>query len=372
MQIIDHSSLDDLFRLLRTRGYTVIAPTIRDGAIVYAEIGTASELPAGWTDEQAPGEYRLRRTDEFTLFGYVVGPHSWKRFLNPPRVTLFTAQKNGRSFEVESGNGTGTRYAFVGVRSCELNAILIQDRVLVTGPYTDQRYAKARQGTFIVAVDCVHVGENCFCASMQTGPEAKEGFDLCLTEICNEDSHKFAARAGSAAGEDLLRELAPREASNEELEWVRESLSAAARSMGRTLQTTDLPRKLNENFEHPRWEAVAKRCLGCGNCTLVCPTCFCNTVEDVTDLEGDRAERTRRWDSCYASDFTKIAGGNIRITTRSRYRQWLMHKLSFWVDQFETFGCVGCGRCITWCPAGIDITEEAAAVAESITAMPAA
>jgi ferredoxin len=134
--------------------------------------------------------------------------------------------------------------------------------------------------------------------------------------------------------------------------------------MGRAMETDGLPALLARNPEHPRWAQVAERCLTCGNCTLSCPTCFCHTVEDVADLAGTTAERVRRWDSCFTSEFSYIHGGSVRPSARSRYRQWLTHKLSAWHDQFGTSGCVGCGRCITWCPAKIDITEEVHAIRE--------
>jgi ferredoxin len=136
----------------------------------------------------------------------------------------------------------------------------------------------------------------------------------------------------------------------------------AERDMQRQMYTEDLPRLLYDNLEHPRWDEVATRCLSCTNCTQVCPTCFCVTVEDHSNLKGTVAERTRVWDSCFTLDFSHVYGGNIRPTIRSRYRQWLTHKLASWIDQFGIIGCVGCGRCITWCPVGIDITEEVRAI----------
>jgi formate hydrogenlyase subunit 6/NADH:ubiquinone oxidoreductase subunit I len=366
MQIIEVSTLDSLFKTLRTRGYSLIGPTIQNDAIIYDEIEGVNDLPRGWTDVQVPASYTLRKREDEALFGYVVGPYSWKRFLFPPRLKLFGAAKAGKSFQVNPTNGTeGKNYAFIGVRPCELAAIAIQDKVFRDGPYADRTYTKMREQAFIVAVNCMEPGGNCFCASMDTGPEARAGYDLVLTEVCGTGEHYFAIDAGSKKGEDVLAEIPHRPASDTESLRVREGLQNAGASMIHTLDTTDLPKILSDNFEHPHWDSVAKRCLSCANCTLVCPTCFCSTVEDTTDLTGSKAERWRRWDSCFTADFTRIAGGNIRMSTRTRYRQWLTHKLGNWVEQFGTSGCVGCGRCITWCPVGIDLTEEVAAIREA-------
>jgi ferredoxin len=257
------------------------------------------------------------------------------------------------------------------VRPCELAAILIQDRVYTEGDFADALYAENRRNAFIVAVNCTTAGGTCFCASMNTGPAAKEGYDLLLTEIVEGGAHSFTVETGSPAGEAVLAELPAAPADPGARKRVDDLIAAAARSMGRTLPLEGLPRALADNFEHPAWDDVARRCMTCANCTMVCPTCFCTAVEDTTDLTGTRAERTRRWDSCFTLDFARVAGGNFLTTTRSRYRQWLTHKLSSWVDQFGTPGCVGCGRCITWCPVGIDITEEARAV-RSLASAPGA
>ncbi|MBZ0254314.1 MAG: 4Fe-4S dicluster domain-containing protein, partial [Candidatus Methylomirabilis sp.] len=132
--------------------------------------------------------------------------------------------------------------------------------------------------------------------------------------------------------------------------------------MGRSLNTDGVKELLYANAEHPRWAETAERCLSCANCTMVCPTCFCSTVEDVSDLSGEAAERRRKWDSCFTMDFSYLVGGSVRGSGAARYRQWMTHKLGSWIDQFGTSGCVGCGRCIAWCPVGIDITEEAEAL----------
>jgi ferredoxin len=270
--------------------------------------------------------------------------------------------------QAEAEDEAPQKMALIGVRSCELHAIGIQDRVFLGGPYVDPHYKARREGLFIVAVNCGQAGGTCFCASMGTGPEVTGGYDLALTEVLDGGRHYFVVRAGTPQGEEVLSEIPHREADAEEREAARNVVARTATQMGRSMETTGLKELLYDNLEHPRWDEVAARCLTCGNCTQVCPTCFCTSVEDVTDLTGEGAERWRRWDSCFTTDFSYIHGGSVRPSPRSRYRQWLTHKLASWQDQFDTIGCVGCGRCITWCPVGIDITEEVKAIRATATA----
>ena len=359
--VIAPEALDVLLDGLRARGFRVLGPVVREGAIVYDDLVSASSLPVGWTDRQDGGSYRLERRGDEARFGFAVGPHSWKRFLFPPWVRLWRGRReDGGALELEEEPLDQTPLAFIGVRSCELHAIEIQDRVFVGGKHIDRDYAARRKGAFLVAVNCFEPGGTCFCLSMGTGPKVEAGYDLVLSELL-EGGHRFVVEAGSERGAELLASLPGREAVAEDLAQADGSLESAARRMGRTMDVHDIRDLLAQNLEHPRWDDVAERCLACGNCTLVCPTCFCSAVEDATDLTGD-AERVRVWDSCFSVDYSSIHGGNIRPSGRSRYRQWMTHKLGTWFDQFGSSGCVGCGRCITWCPVGIDITEEVAAI----------
>ena len=359
---IEPTELDALVATLRARGYLVVGPTVRDGAIVYDELEAADELPIGWTDRQEAATYRLERRDDDARFGYAVGPHSWKQFLFPPRVRLWRAHRNGdETLEVEEDAPDARPLAFLGVRSCDLHAIAIQDRVFVGGRIAERDYAARRDGAFVVAANCFEPGGTCFCVSMGTGPRAESGYDLALTEIL-EGEHRLLVEVGSDRGAEVLAELDSRPATGADLEAASHAVDGAAQRMGRHMEARDLRDLLAENLEHPRWDDVAERCLTCGNCVLVCPTCFCSTVEDRTDLTGEHAERWRTWDTCFSVDHSFIHGGSFRTSNRSRYRQWMTHKLGTWHDQFGTSGCVGCGRCITWCPVGIDITEEVAAI----------
>lgn len=363
--IVTRDNLQNLVDALVKRGYTVVGPLMKDGAIVYDEIRSIEELPEGWTDEQDGGFYRLKRRKDKALFGYVVGPHSWKRFLYPPRERLFTAKRNGAGFETLPEDRKPPRYAFLGVRSCELHALSVQDKVFMGGDYVDPGYKARRERAFIVAVNCGQAASTCFCVSMNTGPEARQGYDLVLTEIIKGEAHDFLIEAGSAVGQEILKGLPKKSVGDSHRRAAENVVKKAIQDIRRRMDTKDIKELLYRNLEHPRWEDVAKRCLTCANCTLVCPTCFCSTVEDVTDLKGENVERWRKWDSCFTGDFSYIHGGSVRGSTLSRYRQWMTHKLATWIDQFGTSGCVGCGRCITWCPVGIDLTEEVRAIRKS-------
>jgi sulfhydrogenase subunit beta (sulfur reductase) len=352
-----------LLTTLRADGYTVVGPTVRDGAIVYDELRSIADLPVGWTDVQEAGTYRLQRRDDAALFGYTVGPHAWKQFLSPARVRLFSARRDGDGFSVQPEEREHPRFAFLGVRACDLAAIAIQDRVFLGAGHEDPTYRAHRRSAFVIAVNCGRAAATCFCASMGTGPRARGGHDLAITEILDPAPHRFVVEAGSESGQRLLARLNAERASDADLTRIEEIAARTAARMRRTIETAGLRERLLENQEHPHWNEVAQACLTCANCTMACPTCFCSTVEDVTDLTGDHAERWRRWDSCFTLDFSHLHGGSVRQSARSRYRQWMTHKLATWFDQFGSSGCVGCGRCISWCPVGIDITAEVRAIA---------
>jgi len=370
MDVIERSVLDSLFTVLQKRNFRLLGPTLRDGAIVYDDLRSSTDLPVGWTDAQDGGSYRLSRRTDAALFGYTVGPHSWKQFLHPPVTRLWRARREERGFQMLPTEEDSPRFAFIGVRACELHAIAIQDQVFLQGNFIDPTYKIRRDNSFIVAVNCGQAGGTCFCVSMHTGPRATSGFDLALTEVLDDDRHYFVVEVGSDSGAEVWREIPHRAATQAERSAAQATSARATTQMGRALETTDIKDLFYRNSEHSRWDEVANRCLTCGNCTMVCPTCFCTTVEDTTDLTGEHAERWRKWDSCFTLEFSHLHGGSVRASAKSRYRQWLTHKLATWIDQFGTSGCVGCGRCITWCPVGIDITEEVRAIRGSETLPP--
>ena len=358
MKKIDKNGLDQIIRILKKDGFSVIAPVLRDGAIIYDEIEGIQDLPEGWGDEQEAGYYRVKKREDKALFGYVVGPQSWKKFMFPEKLKLWEAERDGKSFEIKPAGGKTPKYAFIGVRSCELNAIFIQDKVFNNGMFSDSYYNRVRKNIFIVAVNCTQAAKTCFCVSMNTGPKAKSGYDISLTEVIEGNEHYFILDEGSENGSSLTAGINTKSASETEISASESAVKNAENNMGRSMNTDGIKELLYSNHAHSAWDEIASRCLTCANCTIVCPTCFCSTMEDTTDLSGDHAERWRKWDSCFTLDYSKVAGGNFRSAPKARYRQWMTHKLASWIDQFGTSGCVGCGRCISWCPVGIDITKE--------------
>ncbi len=361
---LDLHGLQELVDLLAGQGYSVLGPTVRQGAVVPGRLETVDDLPRGWGDAQEPGSYRLRRRDDEALFGYAADAISWKTVLFPSRELIWEGERTADGFSVAAGESHGRLgdppYAILGIRACDLHALAIHDRVLQERGHPDLHYAARRKDAFLVTVSCSDPGGTCFCVSMGTGPRADSGYDLALTELLPQ--HHFLARAGTDRGAAVLARLRSRPADQGEVRAADELVERSTQHMGRSMDTADIRTLLYENADHPRWDDVADRCLACGNCTMVCPTCFCTSAEDHTSLAGDRTEHWRIWDSCFTADFSYLHGGNVRSSVKSRYRQWMTHKLASWIDQFGTSGCVGCGRCLTWCPVGIDITEEVAAI----------
>jgi sulfhydrogenase subunit beta (sulfur reductase) len=371
VSILDPARFASLLDVLQDDGFEVVGPTVVDGAIIHCPLTEVDDLPQGVGDRQGPGRYRLVDHGDDTWFAHAVGPTSAKRRLLPPRHPLWAAHaRDDASFAIEEAERERPRTAFVGVKPCEAAAIAVQDRVFLHGVVEDEVYAANREDVLLVVVECETPAATCFCPSMGTGPglELEGGpahpaagiADLVLTELT--DPHRLLARAGTEAGRTLLERLEAPEATATDLRSREQLLERSTERIHRQLDADGVHDLLLGNLEHPRWDDIAERCLACGNCTLVCPTCFCTTVEDRTDLAGTSASRERRWDSCFNLDFSHTGPSSVRSTTRARYRQWLTHKLATWIDQFDTSGCVGCGRCITWCPVGIDLTEEVATI----------
>ncbi len=364
-RLLPSSKLAGLFEALTRQGYDIIGPTVRDSAIVIDHIHCPEQLPIGWMDEQSPGHYRLKRRQDEAYFGFAVGPQSWKKYFLPADLRLWSAERRKGSFRILNNDAPPRQpLALIGVRPCDLAAIGIQDRVLMQDRYVDSEYAKRRWESLIVVVQCTHAAPTCFCASLDLGSEVEAGFDLSITELLQSGNHTFLVRAGSPRGAELLSELETEPAGNGALQSESDAIETARHEQVRSVDLAGLKELVHKRFDDDCWDKITAPCLTCGNCTMACPTCFCSTVEDTSDLSGKKAERWRLWDSCFTLSYSYIHGGSVRTSAKARYRQWLTHKLISWVDQFGTVGCVGCGRCITWCPVGIDLTEAVHTIRE--------
>jgi formate hydrogenlyase subunit 6/NADH:ubiquinone oxidoreductase subunit I len=361
---LDADSLDSLIQLLRAQEYQVHGPVKPGPAIRLAPVESAADLPAGIDSVTSPGRYRLAPAADQRVFGAGPAADPAKRLLHVPEARLTAAERQDGAFHILQDPPPAAKTALFGIRPCDVAAISRMDRVLLKDRYVDEQYRARRERAFIVAANCVRSADTCFCASMDTGPRAASGFDIALTEHLN-GRLEYLAESGSAQGAALLAELKAPAADAGFIRACHAQCDAAAAQQTRSVAYKEARRTVFNHFEHPRWESAGKRCLSCGNCTCACPTCFCVTTVDRSSPGMDRAERWRVWDSCFTQSFSYIHGGSVRASAKSRYRQWLSHKLAYWQDQFGETGCVGCGRCITWCPAGIDITEEFAALSSA-------
>lgn len=344
--------------------HRVIGPKVEDGVTVLTEI-EFHDIPAGYSDHQGPGNYRISKIDRPEVFSFTVGPDSFKRFLHPSVQKMFTFKKTKKGISINPTLKEEKPLAFIGARACDLSALKLLDKVFLEGPVRDSNYASSKRDMVTIGVNCLRPGDNCFCSSLNAGPEIKDGFDIAITEL---NDYLFL-EINTNKGREIINGIPLEEISNDDLNKKISKIEDCKKIMKKSIKVNDLPWIIYKNLEHPRWTDVVSRCLACGNCTQVCPTCFCNSSYDHLQLSGISknsgefyGSRIKTWDSCFSINFARVHGGNFRPSRRARYRQWMAHKLAYWIEQYGLPGCVGCGRCITWCPVGIDITEELEAI----------
>ncbi|MEL6890933.1 MAG: 4Fe-4S dicluster domain-containing protein [Actinomycetota bacterium] len=374
--------LDGLQRVVDLLDADVHAPVVRADDLVVAPIRSVGALPVAWGSTSVPGEVTPMRRSDRARFGWALTSSSWKSFVHPPRIRTMTigrsaapgegpgdddrdGRRGGDAVPVSVTTRTSRRQALIGVRPCELAALDRLDTVLSSEPI----HRSLRDDTFIAVVNCSTPASTCFCTSMDTGPHVEgrtTSHDLEITELVGDDDPVYVVHSVSRAGERLLAALAAEDVGeaveDHHLTSVGEQRDRAEAAITRRLDPDDVRHTLADAHESPHWSDVGDRCLACANCTSVCPTCFCTNLQDIDRLGESDVERWRTWDSCFGLEFSRVGSSPIRSSIASRYRQWMTHKLDTWHDQFGESGCVGCGRCIAWCPVGIDIAAEADAL----------
>ncbi|MES9991240.1 MAG: 4Fe-4S dicluster domain-containing protein [Candidatus Thiodiazotropha sp.] len=355
---LPRSALQALFTVLQQAGYKIYGPTVRDGVIQFDYLDSPDRLPLGVSNDQQPGRYRLETGESQRLFDWNHGSQALKPLCFAPREVLWQERLEPYGFQRTLPEVTPT--AVIGVRACDLAALLIHDQHFELEMRPDPHYRQRRESLLLIGVDCAHSASTCFCASTADGPALDGGYDIGMAEL----DEGFLIWHQSEKGEAITGQLALKNADQAQLEAMLESSRQAAKEQQRQLPGNEALQQLYERLDHVHWEQVAERCLSCGNCTAVCPTCFCYQVEHEMALTGDAAEMVRSWDSCFSPTHSDMGHFQVRSSIKHRYRQWLTHKLAGWQVQQRRIGCTGCGRCITWCPVGIDLTQEVTAVLE--------
>jgi len=358
-RMLPREGLERLFQALKNLGYPIIGPGVEAGAIRFKELASARDLPWGVADDQQAATYRLIPGPDSRAFHWTTAPLAAKPLCFSPDENLWRVKRHGNGkLGFEQVEPQARPAAVIGLRACDLAALALQDRHFLDGG--DPWYSKRRKGLFIVAVNCARSAATCFCASTGDGPAVKADYDLLLDEL----DRGYLVRAGSTAGRNLLDSLALDDAGEAQIREAAAQTTAAAAAQTRRVPADNLEEHLNQRRASAAWAAIAERCLACGNCTSVCPTCFCHRHRETPDLDGQSSLHGREWDSCFSEGHSLIHGRTHRAAISHRYRQWLSHKFGAWHSQYGRSGCTGCGRCITWCPVGIDVTISLSAVLE--------
>ena len=292
------------------------------------------------------------------ILEYRNAKESPKSLLFPQREALFRYRAEKGRAEVDVPSGAGKGRVLFGIRPCDARGFLLLDKVF-GGGCRDPYYTDRRSGTVVVSLGCVDPNPSCFCLSMGGGPCSSEGSDVLLLDL----GDRYIAEAVSEKGAALLEDQAFEKSDEKSLSLAEKTKKQAEASMQPVAKKENLEEELERLFSDPVWKDLAESCLSCGICTYLCPTCHCFDLCD--EASGQAGERIRVWDSCQFPLFTQQASGfNPRPSVKERFRQRIMHKLSYLPKSQSMTGCVGCGRCVTECPVNLDIREVMASLSE--------
>jgi ferredoxin len=325
--------------------------------------GIVAEL-AGRTRVYAPVQaedqvlFRVLAKGERPLLDFANTKNAPKNFFFPRTEALmkFTRTDKGmvhKGLEQAGGEGTGGDALLFGVRPCDARSFILLDMLFDQEKYRDPYYIDKRAKTTVVALGCVHVPyTTCFCASVDGAPLASDGADVLLTDL----GEAYLAEFLTPKGEALLPAFGGTPAGEAEDKRKETLATQAAGEIRSRIPAHEVKPILDTRFEDPFWNTLHQKCLACGTCTYLCPTCHCFDISD--EVKGDEGVRIRNWDSCMFPLFTKeTSGHNPRPSQKERWRQRVMHKFRYYVDNFRAIACVGCGRCVMACPVNLDIRK---------------
>lgn len=318
------------------KGYEVFAPVNKGDRICFERINSGSEAFLDYQNSRIPP----------------------KGLLLPQWEVLFSYHTTPGAVEIEEPPPPERQRLVFGIRPCDARSFTLLDKVF-DGECPDPYYVNRRQGTVVVSLGCPKPRATCFCTSVNGGPFSTGGSDLLLVDIGDE----YVIQVISDEGARLLEGSGLKDAGENKLVLVAGAVRVAEASLEAGVATKGLKEKLDHSFNDPIWQQLTEKCLGCGVCTYLCPTCHCFDIVD--EGAGSDGDRIRLWDSCQFPLFTLQASGvNPRPTVRERYRQRIMHKFSHFIDNYGEFGCVGCGRCVTECPVNLDIRQVLNAISQ--------